>query len=109
MYGSNKGFGLAQKQTDTIYKSPAAVTSFTDFTEQIPGSGVTFRMIALPGGTFTMGSPEDEPLRAPDEAQRKVSIDSFFIAEVEVTWDEFMEFYRQTAAEGGQQIPRIAP
>ena len=100
VHGSNKGFGLAQKQADTIYNSPAAVTSFTDFTEQIPGSGVTFRMIALPGGAFTMGSPEDEPLRNPDEAQRKVSIDSFFIAEVEVTWDEYMEFYRQTAAEG---------
>ncbi len=100
LHGSNKGFGLAQKQADTIYKSPAAVTSFTDFTEQIPGSGVTFRMIAIPGGTFTMGSPEDEPLRDPDEEQRNVSIDSFFIAGVEVTWDEYMEFYRQTATGG---------
>jgi len=100
LHGSNKGFGLAQKQADTIYKSPAAVTSFTDFTEQIPGSGVTFSMIAIPGGTFTMGSPEDEPLRDPDEEQRNVSIDSFFIAAVEVTWDEYMEFYRQTATGG---------
>jgi formylglycine-generating enzyme required for sulfatase activity len=100
VHGSNKGFGLAQKQADTIYTLPATVTSFTDFTEQVPGSGVTFRMIALPGGAFTMGSPESEPLRNPDEAQHKVTIDSFFIAEVEVTWDEYMEFYRQTAAEG---------
>jgi sulfatase modifying factor 1 len=100
VHGSNKGFGLAQKQADTIYTLPATVTSFTDFTEQVPGSGVTFRMIALPGGAFTMGSPESEPLRNPDEAQRNVIIDSFFIAEVEVTWDEYMEFYRQTASEG---------
>ena len=100
VHGSNKGFGLAQMQADTIYNSPAVVSSFTDFTEQVPGSGVKFRMIAVPGGTFTMGSPEREPLRNPDEAQRKVIIDSFFIAEVEVTWDEYMEFYRQTASEG---------
>jgi sulfatase modifying factor 1 len=100
VHGSNKGFGMAQKQADTIYTLPATVTSFTDFTEQVPGSGVTFRMIALPGGAFTMGSPESEPLRNPDEVQHKVSIDSFFIAEVEVTWDEYMEFYRQTATEG---------
>ena len=77
VHGSNKGFGLAQKQADTIYTLPATVTSFTDFTEQVPGSGVTFRMIALPGGTFTMGSPESEPLRNPDEAQHKVTIDFF--------------------------------
>ncbi len=100
VHGSNKGFGLAQKLADTIYTLPATVTSFADFTEQVPGSGVTFRMIALPGGAFTMGSPESEPLRNPDEVQHKVTIDSFFIAEVEVTWDEYMEFYRQTAAEG---------
>lgn len=100
LHGSNKGFGMAQKQADTIYNFPATVTSFTDFTEQIPGSGVTFSMIAIPGGTFTMGSPEDEPLRDPDEEQRNVSIDSFFIAAVEVTWDEYMEFYRQTATGG---------
>jgi sulfatase modifying factor 1 len=100
VHGSNKGFGMAQKQADTIYTLPATVTSFTDFTEQVPGSGVTFRMIALPGGAFTMGSPESEPLRNPDEAQQRVIIDSFFIAEVEVTWDEYMEFYRQTATEG---------
>ncbi len=99
-HGSNTGFGKAAKATDTLYKVPATVTTFGDFTEQIPGSGVTFRMIALPGGTFTMGSPEDEPLRNPDETRREVSVDSIFIAEVEVTWDEYMEFYRQTASEG---------
>jgi formylglycine-generating enzyme required for sulfatase activity/nitrate/TMAO reductase-like tetraheme cytochrome c subunit len=100
VHGSNKGFGLTQKQTDTIFESPATVTSFNNFTEQIPGSGISFHMIAIPGGTFTLGSPQSEPLRNRDEMQRKVSVDSFFIARVEVTWDEYMEFYRQTAAEG---------
>lgn len=100
LHGTNTGFGMAQGGQDTVYSSPAAVTAFEDFTEQIPGSGVTFRMVAIPGGTFTMGSPADEPLRDADEAAREVAVDSFFIAEVEVTWDEYMEFYRQTASEG---------
>ena len=100
VHGSNKGFGAGLKMADTVYQSPATVTSFADFTEQVPASGVSFRMIALPGGTFTMGSPESEPLRDSDEMQRQVKVDSFFIAEVEVTWNEYMEFYRQTAAEG---------
>lgn len=47
-----------------------------------------------------MGSPEHESLRDADEQQQTVSVDSFYIGEVEVTWDEYMEFYRQTASEG---------
>jgi sulfatase modifying factor 1 len=100
VHGSNTGFGLSAKRPDTIYTAPATITSFSDFTEQIPGSGVSFRMIAIPGGTFLMGSPDDEPFRNSSEVRREVTVDSFFIAEVEVTWDEYMEFYRQTAAEG---------
>lgn len=100
VHGSNTGFGLSEKKPDTVYTVPAAVTSFSDFTEQIPGSGVTFRMIAIPGGTFMMGSPANEPLRNANETRREVTVDSLFIGEVEVTWDEYMEFYRQTAAEG---------
>ncbi len=100
VHGSNTGFGKTVKAADTLYAAPATVTSFGNFTEQIPGSGVTFRMIALPGGSYAMGSPDNEPLRRADETLREVSVDSFFIAEVEVTWDEYMEFYRQTASEG---------
>jgi formylglycine-generating enzyme required for sulfatase activity len=100
LHGSNKGFGSTAGAPDTIFSDPAAVTSFGDFTEQIPGSGVSFRMVAVPGGSFTIGSPEYEPLRDTDEVAAEVRVDSFFIAEVEVTWDEYMEFYRQTASEG---------
>jgi formylglycine-generating enzyme required for sulfatase activity/nitrate/TMAO reductase-like tetraheme cytochrome c subunit len=100
MHGSNSGFGAAEAKPDTIYDAPSAISSFSDFTERIPGSGVSFRMIAVPGGRFIMGSPDDEPLRDTDESPREMEVDSFFIAEVEVTWDEFMEFYRQTASEG---------
>jgi formylglycine-generating enzyme required for sulfatase activity/nitrate/TMAO reductase-like tetraheme cytochrome c subunit len=100
LHGSNTGFAATATRPDTLFQSPATVTAFEDFDEQIPGSGVSFRMIAVPGGEFTMGSPADEPLRDSDEEQKLVKVDSFFIAEVEVTWDEYMEFYRQTASEG---------
>jgi len=100
LHGSNTGFASTAAGPDTIYEVPATLTAFEDFTEQIPGSGVSFRMIAVPGGEFTMGSPVDEPLRDSDEQLRKAAVDSFFIAEVEVTWNEYMEFYRQTASEG---------
>jgi formylglycine-generating enzyme required for sulfatase activity len=58
-------------------------------------------MIAVPGGIFTMGSPEDEPLRNADEGPvKKVKLDSFYMAEIEVSWDEYLAFYAQTSGEG---------
>lgn len=64
----------------------------------IPGTDVVFRMIPIPGGRFSMGSPEDEPGRNADEGPlRTVSVSPFWMGECEVTWAEyrlFMQLYR---------------
>jgi formylglycine-generating enzyme required for sulfatase activity len=87
--------------TEPPFAEPAKVTGFNNFTEMIPGTRVSFNMIALPGGTFNMGSPDDEPLRDPDEGPvRKVTLSPFWIAETEVTWDEYMAFFRATSSQG---------
>ena len=58
-------------------------------------------MIAVPGGSFNMGSPESEPFHRPDESpQRQVEVSSFFMGEIEVTWDQFWAFYAETMSEG---------
>jgi len=58
-------------------------------------------MVAIPGGTFKMGSPAAEPFRKEDEGPvRDVMVSPFFMAETEVSWDEYLSFYVQTAAEG---------
>ncbi|MBD3175197.1 MAG: SUMF1/EgtB/PvdO family nonheme iron enzyme [Armatimonadia bacterium] len=60
------------------------------YAEEIPGTDVTFEMVPIPGGTFTMGSPEDEPMREPSEGpQFQAEIEPFWMAKVEVTWDEY--------------------
>ena len=59
-------------KNDTLYTSAATVTEFADFTETIPGTAVSFNMKAIPGGSFTMGSPEDEPFRKEDEGPQPV-------------------------------------
>jgi hypothetical protein len=38
-----------------------------NYTEKLPDSKVEFEMIAIPGGTFLMGSPDDETGRQRDE------------------------------------------
>jgi formylglycine-generating enzyme len=100
-HGSNKTFGNTSSAAKEKFREPSRVTDFTSFTEQIPNSSVSFRMVAVPGGKFKMGSPENEPFRRKDEGPvREVEVSQFFMAEVEVTWDEYLAFYAQTAGEG---------
>ena len=57
----------------------------SDFTNSI---GMKFRLI--PAGTFTMGSPEDEPDRGGDESQHRVEISrDFYLGKYEVTQGEW--------------------
>ena len=91
----------APKLSGTIHEKAAEVTEFRNFTETVPGSTASIRMIAIPGGEFLMGSPEDEPMRKDDEGpQKKVKISPFFMGEYEVTWDQFWAFYTETMSEG---------
>jgi len=100
-HGSNKTFGSVSSAPKEIFKEPAIVNGLETFTEKIPNSPVSFRMVAIPGGKFMMGSPEDEPFRKDDEGPvREVELSPFFMAEAEVSWDEYLAFYAQTASEG---------
>jgi formylglycine-generating enzyme required for sulfatase activity len=76
---------------------PAASATLSPYAEAIPNSDVKFEMVPVPGGTFTMGSPEKEPGRDPDEGPRHaVKVEAFWIGKFEVTWDEFDHFAYST-------------
>jgi formylglycine-generating enzyme required for sulfatase activity len=63
------------------------------YTERIPGTDVTFEMVPVPGGTFLLGSPEDEESRREDEGpQVKVRVEPMWVAKEEVSWAEYTEF-----------------
>ena len=101
MHARNVSFGSTGSAGKAVYTEPASVPAFENFTETVPGTTVSFSMKAIPGGTFKLGSPESEQFRKPDEGPvREVQITPFFMAETEVTWDEYMAFYSATAAEG---------
>ncbi len=96
-------FGVADEVEREVFTEPAVVADFVNFTEKIPGSSVGFEMVAIPGGTFKMGSPPDESYRRDDEGPvRDVEVSSFFMGRAQVSWDEFLAFYNATAAEGRQ-------
>jgi formylglycine-generating enzyme required for sulfatase activity len=63
------------------------------YTNMIPGTDVPYQMVAIPGGEFTMGSPESEKDRLPDEGpQHKVKLSPFWMGQFEVTWDQYLLF-----------------
>jgi formylglycine-generating enzyme required for sulfatase activity len=45
--------------------------------------------VLIKGGTFTMGSPAQEPERGTDESQHRVTVGDFYIAKYEVTQAEW--------------------
>src|SRR5437868_13159182 len=63
---------------------------------------VKFEMVAVPGGTYMMGSPEGEPGRSADEGpQHPVTVRPFWMGKLEVTWDEYDLYWRK--------VPGAAP
>jgi len=70
-----------------------SAASVSDYSYQ-PGSSTDVKMVSIPGGSFLMGSPDDESGRHANEGpQRTVHISSFSMLETEVTerqWEEVM-------------------
>ena len=108
--------------------SAKAAPSGSSFTEKV--NGVEIEMVAIPGGTFLMGSPASESGRDPDEGpQSNVTVPSFYMGKYEVTqsqyravmganpsvfkgddlpvdsvtWDEAIEFSRKLSTLTGRQ------
>ena len=63
------------------------------YTTVIPGADVSFEMVALAGGEFTMGTPESEKGHKDDESpQHRVKLEPFWMGAREVSWDEYRLF-----------------
>lgn len=93
--------GVGTSVDKPVFTTATDISVFEDYLEQIPGTSVSFKMVAVPGGTFRMGSTPKEPFHKADEAPvRNVTISPFFMAEVEVTWDQYWAFYANTMSEG---------
>lgn len=88
-FSSEKGKGLI----GTLAVSPSMQTYTT------PTYGMTFNF--LPVGTFTMGSPADEPGRENDEIQHQVTLTgSFYMQTTEVTQQQWKEVVLDAVAAG---------
>jgi len=100
-HSSNYLFGTDESTPREIFDSATAITGFNNFMEKIPGTSVSFNMLAINGGTFQMGSADNEPFRNENEGPvRTVTVDPFYMGELEVTWDEYLAFFNETKTGG---------
>src|SRR5262249_26227630 len=68
---------------------------------------VKFEMIPIPGGTYLMGSPANEPGRKDDEGpQHPVTIQPFWMGKCEVTWDEYDRYRKEEAVDSPEVIEK---
>jgi len=65
----------------------------TEYKVTIPGTNVVFEMVPIPGGSFKMGSPEDEEGRQENEGRQfVVNVEPFWMGKFEVTWAEYRQY-----------------
>ena len=51
-----------------------------------------------------MGSSKKEPFHKPDESpMHPVKVSRFFMAKIEVSWDEYLEFFKATSSQGRKE------
>lgn len=75
---------------------PLTPSGFQNYTQAILGANVKFHMIAVPGGTLQMGSPELGPCRQRDTGPvRDVHLRAFWMGESTVGSRELVLFYAQ--------------
>ncbi|MGE3807398.1 MAG: formylglycine-generating enzyme family protein [Gemmataceae bacterium] len=96
--------GLTRTEAD-VPKTTVDAKKHESYVEKLPDSKVNFEMIAIPGGTYMMGSPTSEKGRNPDEGpQHPITVKPIWMGKCEVSWDEF-DLYWQDARAKREKMP----
>jgi formylglycine-generating enzyme required for sulfatase activity len=93
--------GVVQQIRERVVASKSEPSK--PYKQSIPGTDVSYEMLPIPAGEFTMGTPATEKSRGSDEGpQRKVKVDPFWMGKFEVTWDEYRLFMLAQQADRGK-------
>lgn len=78
-----------------VHSTNVVAQRIKSYVQEIPGSDVTFKMIAVPAGSFTIGSPAGSPDMENDERpQKQITLSAFWMGEKEVTFAEWDLFFK---------------
>ena len=65
------------------------------YEQTLAGTPIKFKMVGIPGGSFSLGSTTSDKLKDEDEGpQKKVTLSPFWIGEREVTFAEWDLFFK---------------
>ena len=83
----------------SVSAQAAKPAAYTETVKTANDAEISFKMVPIPGGTFTMGSSASEPNRADDEGpQHEVCVDPFYLCPTETTLELFMAYYQETVS-----------
>jgi formylglycine-generating enzyme required for sulfatase activity len=100
-------FAASERSTvEDLHRKITAAAVVGDFSRSypvtIPGTSISYDMVAVPGGEFSMGSASK-----PDEGPvHQVRIEPFWMQAHEVTWDEYRLF--MFAKQAGENVNKDA-
>jgi len=85
----------------------ATAADMRPYTNAIPGTAVTYVMLPVPAGEFTLGSDPAEPGRLADEGPPvQLRIEPFWMGQCEVSWAEYEAYvWREDQRERRAQNP----
>ena len=86
---SKCGEAAAPSSTTSPAQINKPVPSSVPLAEQAATNIPSGNMVRIPGGTFTMGSPANEPERSNNEMQHQVTVSSFSMGKYAVTQGEY--------------------
>lgn len=67
------------------------------YVQELTGTDLSIDMVAIPEGTFMLGSPEGEHGRNADEGpQRNMDIPGFWMSQYEITWELYNLFLQRS-------------
>lgn len=79
-----------------IITQKSIAQDFKPYEQTIINTSVKYKMMPIPAGEFTLGSPASEQGHEVDESpQVKVKIEAFWMGAYEVTYDEYQLFFEE--------------
>ena len=95
--------GLIAISICTAFHSLGQLQSFD---QRVPGSSVSFRMVAIPAGSFEIGS--GAILADNDESpQKKIEMSPFWISEHEVTFEEWDLYFKDNSVPQSKELDGV--
>ena len=95
-YGESNSFLVPNEDKKLINDAPEDITVQVPVQVSSPTTKPSIEWVEIPGGTFLMGSPANEPGRQGDEDQIKITISPFKMSKYEITFAQYDLFCGET-------------